>query len=77
MVAFQFNRQQWKTPVWVAFPDVSPETYPRPDAWNAYGRGWTEWYLSLSREERNAYEDEFPEPEGWQDSYRFVSNQPR
>ncbi len=56
---------------------VSPEMYPRPDAWNAYSRGWTEWYLSLSREERNAYEDEFPEPDGWHDFYRFVSNQPR
>ncbi|EMI21737.1 hypothetical protein RMSM_01344 [Rhodopirellula maiorica SM1] len=63
--------------MWIAFPDVTPEMYPRPDDWNAYCNEWTAWYISLPRDERHAYEDCHPEPPGWDSFYRFVSNESR
>lgn len=68
----RFEPHQWKDPLWVAFPDVSPGMYPRPDAWNTYGAEWAGWYFSLSLEERCAYEEHYPEPDEWKGFYRFI-----
>ncbi len=78
MIAKQsFDRAAWKQPPWLAFPEVTPDMYPRLQAWNAYCNEWTQWYLSLQRNERNAYEDAHPEPPRWESFYRFVSNERR
>ncbi len=76
MILLHFDRQKWEKPLWLVFPEVSPEMHPRPEAWITYADEWTEWYRSLPRDERRAYEEQFPEPDGWQDFYRFVSNEP-
>ena len=78
MIARQsFDRTSWKQPLWIAFPEVTMDMYPRPQAWNAYSDEWTRWYISLQRDERHAYEDTYPEPHNWDSFYRFVSNDPR
>lgn len=77
MVSFQVTPDSWKKPPWIVYPSISPEMWPRPDAWNEYTGEWTDWFCSLRREERLAYEQHFPEPDDWQDCYRFVLNEPR
>ena len=63
-------------PVWLAFPDINPEIFPRPTEWNNYSHAWNEWYLSLSPLERRNYEARYPEPPYWEGFYRFISNEP-
>lgn len=75
MISRPFDKQSWKSPPWVVFPTATPEMWPRPDAWRAYSREWQDWFCSLTREERRAYELHFPEPDEWHDFYRFVSNE--
>ena len=78
MVSFQFEVESWKDPPWIVFPSVLPdEMWLRPDAWNAYSREWTDWFCSLPRAERLAYERHFPEPASYEDVYRFILNEPR
>ena len=76
MISPEIDHQRWKRPLWVVFPSVSPQMYPRPAAWNAYAAEWQAWYFSLSSEERQAYKRHFPEPDSWRCFYRFISNEP-
>lgn len=60
-------------PLWVAFPDVLPMDWPRPQAWNEYSDAWKAFYFGLPDNERRTYREANQEPPEWTGFYRFIS----
>lgn len=62
-------------PIWIEFPNIPWGSAGWRMGWGEeYMRRWARWYLKLDAGERSDYQILWPEIEGWEGFYVFITN---
>ena len=62
----------FQMPPWSVFPLVKLGDRELPTGFLEYGEAWTSYFFGLTPDGQAAYEEQNPEPNGWQGFYESI-----